>query len=55
MDQTKNTGLLGGLLGDSTVNFTVAIDDKSILHFAIALLIVFVIAILLWGIARKNS
>ncbi|MBS1579078.1 MAG: hypothetical protein JST29_05510 [Bacteroidetes bacterium] len=51
----ENNGLLSNLLNNTNVNFTVSIDDKSIIHLAIALLIVVCIGLLLWGIARKYS
>lgn len=51
----ENNGLLNSLLNNTNVNFTVSIDDKSIIHLAIALLIVVCMGLLLWGIARKYS
>jgi hypothetical protein len=50
-----NSGLLSGLLNNTNVNFTVQLDDRSIIHLSVALLLVAVISISLWGIARKYS
>lgn len=51
----QDNGLLSSLLNGTNVNFTVSIDDRSIIHLAIALLLVAVITILLSAVARKYS